>query len=138
MSPDYAFLLGVAITGIGFLGLGFHLDQSYRRSLALTADLLADERKAHRETASALFRAAVDLEHTETDLAKSQDDLHWQHLLTAIVESERDMFQTAMRGLLTHQAKAELTEPNEPAGVADVYEFPVASVVPIRPKGSAS
>lgn len=104
MTPDYAFLLGVALAGIGALALGFWLDQSYRRSLAeIRADRLSDANRwadqvaALGEQVHKADRRALVAEATVEALANELATSHRANMLlrTGILDAEREVMQMA-------------------------------------------
>lgn len=134
MLIDLAFILAT----LAALTCGYHLHRVTRerdqaradlrdaRSDAVTASADAAEREAEAREAVACFERLAKVHADQTA------DLEWARLILATMSAEADMYRTAFTAVMLNQVRAELIEPDDPAGVADVYELP------LRPKAGAS
>lgn len=104
------------------LGLGYGWSRAHIRAnkaetlakrratlLTLRADLLA-------MTGRTVATQARTIDSAWAMFRKARSDADWERLMHAITQSERDMYETAFRRLLEHQARAELIEPDAANG----------------------
>lgn len=140
------------------LTLGYLWHRDHLRAEARTADLQAtiddqaDTAALHVEIIAANEGTIGHQERVINALSDTAalylQDRDWERMLRTIAEAEADRNATALRGLLEHQAHAELKDPRAPIGdrAGVVVEVQLidgrlrlpereADVVPLRGKG---
>ena len=120
-----AFLLALAAA----LTLGYHLHRALIRATKAERSAVKSAADAYRNATEVerlqnanrgLTRIAAKAVHSQADAAL---DAEWAQIMLAVVEAERDTYQTAFRGLLAHQARQELTSATAKEPVGQVIAF---------------
>lgn len=124
---ELAFLLALAAA----LTLGYHLHRALLRAHNSERSAMKSAADAYRNAAEVerlqnanrgLTRIAAKAVRSAADAAL---DAEWAAIMLAVVEGERDTYQTAFRGLTSHLARQELTtaKAEEPVGRTNVVEM---------------